>query len=123
MHRSPPEGLCLSRRRSVLGHLARPRTWTLVAALACTGAAMLPTGTHTDMTPAADAAAPVGQGFTVTPSDLAFILKQIKIAERHSRALIPELDPTNAIPNNPSPTTDPVYCQSMIGTGADQIPS
>ena len=75
------------------------------------------------MTPAADAAAPVGQGFTVTPSDLAFILKQIKIAERHSRALIPELDPGNTIPNNPSPTTDPVYCQSMIGTGADQIPS
>ena len=28
-------------------------------------------------------AAPVGQGFTVTPSDLAFILKQIKIAEAH----------------------------------------
>ena len=32
-------------------------------------------------TPAA--AATVGQGFTVTPSDLAYILKQIKIAERH----------------------------------------
>ena len=30
--------------------------------------------------------APVGGGFTVTPGDLAFILKQIKIAERHSRA-------------------------------------
>ena len=26
---------------------------------------------------------PSGQGFTVTPSDLAFILKQIKIAEAH----------------------------------------
>ena len=26
----------------------------------------------------------VGEGFTVTPSDLAFILKQIKIAEAHS---------------------------------------
>ena len=123
MHRSPPEGLRLSRRRSVLGHLARPRTWTMVAALACTGVAMLPTGTRADLTPAADAAAPVGQGFTVTPSDLAFILKQIKIAERHSRALIPQLDPGNAIPDNPNPTTDPVYCQSMIGTGPDQIPS
>ena len=33
--------------------------------------------------PAAAAAPVVGQGFTVTPSDLAFILKQIKIAEAH----------------------------------------
>src|SRR6187549_3776760 len=32
------------------------------------------------------AVGPVGSGFTVTPSDLAFILKQIKIAERHSRS-------------------------------------
>ena len=31
------------------------------------------------------AVAPVGQGFTVTAGDLAFILKQIKIAERHAR--------------------------------------
>src|SRR5215218_9713001 len=31
----------------------------------------------------AQAAAPVGQGFTVTPADLAFILKQIKISEAH----------------------------------------
>src|SRR4051812_35361574 len=30
------------------------------------------------------AVTPPGQGFTVTPGDLAFILKQIKIAERHS---------------------------------------
>src|SRR4051812_1725740 len=36
------------------------------------------------LAPAASAAvAPVGNGFTVTPSDLAFILKQIKIAEFH----------------------------------------
>ena len=32
---------------------------------------------------AANAAPIVGQGFTVTPADLAFILKQIKIAEAH----------------------------------------
>src|SRR3954464_8846081 len=32
----------------------------------------------------AKAAAPPGSGFTVTPGDLAFILKQIKIAERHA---------------------------------------
>ena len=38
--------------------------------------------------PAANAApGPVGQGFTVTASDLAFILKQIKIAERHAATL------------------------------------
>ena len=62
---------------------------------------------------------PVGQGFTVTPSDLAFILKQIRIAERHSRA-IQGTEPS-AVPN-PSPTTDPDYCQSMVGSGPDQIP-
>jgi hypothetical protein len=30
------------------------------------------------------AQAPEGQGFTVTPGDLAFILRQIKIAEHHA---------------------------------------
>ncbi|HET7475821.1 MAG TPA: peroxidase family protein [Dermatophilaceae bacterium] len=65
------------------------------------------------------ASAAVGQGFTLTPADLAFILKQIKIGERHSRAFL-GTDP--AIPANPSPTTDPNYCQSMVGSGVDQIP-
>jgi Ca2+-binding RTX toxin-like protein len=50
-------------------------------------------------------AAPVGQGFTVTPSDLAFILKQIKIAEHHSATYTPE---------NP--------CGTLVGPGPDQIP-
>jgi hypothetical protein len=82
---------------------------------------MLPTGTRADLTPAAKAdPAPVGQGFVVTPSDLAFILKQIKISERHARALA-GTEPT--APANPNPATDPMYCQSMIGTGPDQIPS
>ena len=31
-------------------------------------------------------AAPVGQGFTVTASDLSFILAQIKIAENHAES-------------------------------------
>jgi len=62
----------------------------------------------------------VGQGFTVTPADLAYILLQIKIAERHSRALA-GTEPT-ALPN-PNPAGDPVYCQSMVGTGPDQIPN
>jgi len=56
----------------------------------------------------------VGEGFTVTPADLAFILKQIKIAEAHSAALAAQ---------GPGPSTDPVRCQSMIGTGPNQIES
>ena len=62
--------------------------------------------------------APVGNGFTVTTGDLSFILKQIKIGEHHSRAFLG--DPS--IPANPNPVNDPNYCQSMIGTGVDQIP-
>lgn len=50
----------------------------------------------------------VGAGFVVTPADLAFILKQIKIAEAHVAA-------------GPGPLTDPANCQAMIGTGPDQI--
>jgi len=65
------------------------------------------------------APAPVGNGFTVTPGDLAFILKQIKIGERHSRA-VEGTDPS--IPANPHPLLDPEYCSSLIGPGADQIP-
>ena len=53
----------------------------------------------------AAASAPVGQGFTVTPSDLAFILKQIKIAERHAATLSP------AHP-----------CDTLVGPGPNQIP-
>ena len=56
--------------------------------------------------PAARAAvAPVGQGFTITPADLAFILKQIKIAERHAATFSP------AHP-----------CDTLLGPGPDQIP-
>src|SRR5919107_4112272 len=55
----------------------------------------------------AQAAAPVGQGFTVTPADLAFILKQIKIAEAHVA--------------NTTSATGP--CGALIGTGPNQIPS
>ncbi|MFE4541267.1 peroxidase family protein [Arthrobacter sp. NPDC056727] len=50
--------------------------------------------------------APVGQGFTVTASDLAFILKQIKIAEAHVA--------------NTTSATGP--CGALIGTGPNQIP-
>src|SRR4051794_26023433 len=47
----------------------------------------------------------VGNGFTVTPGDLAFILKQIKIAEHHA---------ATATPANP--------CGTLLGPGPDQIP-
>ncbi|NUR05768.1 MAG: choice-of-anchor D domain-containing protein [Nocardioidaceae bacterium] len=56
--------------------------------------------------PATNAAvAPVGNGFVVTAGDLSFILKQIKIAERHSATLTPA---------NP--------CGTLVGPAADQIP-
>ena len=62
----------------------------------------------------AQAANVVGEGFTVTPADLSFILKQIKIAEAHSAALATA---------GPGPSTDPWRCQLMIGTGPNQIES
>ena len=49
--------------------------------------------------------APVGQGFTITPSDLAFILEQIKISEHHAATLTPD---------NP--------CGTLVGPGPNQIP-
>src|SRR3954467_7628003 len=58
------------------------------------------------LSPTNAAVAPVGQGFTVTASDLSFILAQIKIAERHAATLSP---------------TEP--CSTLVGTGTDQIPS
>src|SRR3954449_12299386 len=47
----------------------------------------------------------VGNGFTVTPGDLAFILKQIKIAEHHA---------ATATPANP--------CGTLVGPGPNQVP-
>jgi Ca2+-binding RTX toxin-like protein len=55
--------------------------------------------------PAGGGIAPTGQGFAVTPGDLAFILRQIKIAERHAQTLTPG---------------DP--CGTLVGPGANQIP-
>src|SRR5436305_4512151 len=47
----------------------------------------------------------VGNGFTVTPGDLAFSLEQLKIAEHHAATLTPA---------NP--------CGTLVGTGPNQIP-
>lgn len=51
--------------------------------------------------------APVGAGFTVTPADLAFILKQIKIAEAHVANTTSETGP----------------CGALLGTGPNQLSS
>ncbi len=76
-------------------------------ALAGLSAALLAIGlaTVTTVAPSSGAPAPVGQGFTITPSDLAFILEQIKIAEHHAATLTPQ---------NP--------CGTLVGPGPDQIP-
>ena len=57
--------------------------------------------------PAVAAQAAVGQGFTITASDLAYILKQIKIAEAHVA--------------NTTSATGP--CGALLGTGPNQIRS
>jgi len=66
------------------------------------------------------AVGPVGQGFVITAADLNFILKQIKIAERHAQAF--QGNPAAAPQPNPNPALDPSYCLSMIGSASDQIP-
>ena len=103
-----------SRRRLLM----RPAAYAVLAAVVCLAAATLPSQGKSDQAKAA--AGPVGNGFTVTPADLAFILKQIKIAERHRRAFMGTPDP--GTPVNPDPTGDPDYCQSLVGPNANQIP-
>lgn len=66
---------------------------------------LLPVVLSLPAVPAGAAGAPVGAGFTVTSSDLAFILKQIKIAEHHSATYSAA---------NP--------CGTLVGPGPDQIP-
>ncbi len=81
--------------------LARPgRAMAGVTALALTILTASPV-----VTPAQAVVGPVGSGFTVTASDIAFILKQIKIAERHAATLTPA---------NP--------CGTLVGSAANQIP-
>ncbi len=56
---------------------------------------------------ASGAVAPVGQGFTVTPADLAFILKQVKIAEAHVASTTSATGP----------------CGALVGGGTSQVPN
>src|SRR3954447_23248883 len=91
------------KRRSTRG---RVRRW-----VAMTSALAIPVALVTQIAgvPATNAAivnpGPVGNGFVVTPGDLAFILKQIKIAERHSTTL----DPTHP-------------CSTLVNQPGDGIP-
>ncbi len=86
----------------------RSRAQAVVATLAvtCAAAAMVSTGSPGSGVPAAAAAAPVGQGFTLNVSDIRFIRNQIRIAERHVTTLSAA---------NP--------CSTLLGTGANQVGS
>jgi Ca2+-binding RTX toxin-like protein len=68
------------------------------AALLAAGVAFIPS-------PASAVVAPTGNGFTITPGDLSFILRQIKISEAHVQTLTP---------------TNP--CGTLVGDGPNQIP-
>src|SRR4051794_37333570 len=65
-------------------------------------------------TSAQAAVAPVGNGFTVTTGDLAFILKQIKISERHATTLTGS-NPCGTLLNNPGGVDDGI-------PDAEQVP-
>jgi len=78
----------------------------------------------TVVAPAAAAVLPVvGQGFTITPGDLAFILKQIKIAERHSNVLQGKDTELPAIPPNPNPVADPIIVRRWSGRAPTVCPT
>src|SRR4051812_33659790 len=69
--------------------------------IAVATAALVSVGLTVSTVPIAPAApAPVGNGFTVTTGDLAFILKQIKIAERHTTTLTAS-NPCGTLLNQP----------------------
>ena len=83
--------------------MRKTRATIAVATALALGSAALPAA----LLLSANAAPPVGQGFTVTPSDLSYILKQIKISESHVA--------------NTTPATGP--CGALLGTGPNQLPS
>lgn len=93
--------------------MRRTRAPLAVATALALGVAGLPAAF---LSSAHAAVAPVGNGFTVTASDLAFILKQIKISEQHANAFVTDTPP------NPNKAGDPEYCQALLGMGADHVP-
>ncbi|WP_458115220.1 peroxidase family protein [Arthrobacter sp. D2-10] len=94
---NPPAEHSLAQKRAVF-----PFRRTLAA---LTSLVML-TGIGLPLVAGPAQAAPVGQGFKVTTSDLAFILRQIKIAEAHVRNTTSETGP----------------CGALLGTAPDQVP-
>jgi hypothetical protein len=70
------------------------------------GTALTPLTVFAPATVLAPADAAVGADFQITPADLAYILKQIKIAEHHAATYTP-LNP----------------CGTLVGNGPDQIRS
>lgn len=90
-----------SQRRSRSG--TRSGTFRLISAAT---ALALPIAVGLPVVNANAVVAPVGQGFTVTASDLAYILKQIKIAEAHVANTTSETGP----------------CGALVGPGPNQIP-
>ena len=88
-----------TRERGLAG---RSRPFAALCALAIVLGLTLQLGS---ITTASAAPAPVGNGFVVTPGDLAFILKQIRIAEMHSTTLT---------------ASDP--CGTMLAQPGDNIP-
>ena len=80
---------------------ARKGKVAVLAAIAVIAAFLVPV----TLAAPASAANTVGQGFSVTPSDLAYILKQIKIAEAHVA--------------NTTSQTGP--CGALLGTGSGSV--
>src|SRR5262245_3536298 len=91
-----------SRRGSTWVRTAPMRTIAKIAATAV-AVTLAPVGIFTAP---AEAVTPVGQGFELNESDLRFILRQIRISERHT---------ATATPANP--------CSTLIGGSANQIPT
>ena len=89
--------------RSATAGRRRRRATSVIATLAVAAATVLQAVVAT--APAGAVQAAPGAGFTVTAGDLTFILKQIRISERHSATLT---------------ATNP--CGTLVGPNANQIP-
>jgi hypothetical protein len=95
----PPRSSISADRRGGTRHLMKT---TFVGALSV----VMSTFTLASVTTTPASAAPVGAGFVLDRGDLEFILKQIKISERH----VATATPANA-------------CGTLLGTAPDQIPN
>jgi hypothetical protein len=98
--RRPPPGVARPPVR------ASGRRRTASRFVAAFGVLLMPLGLTTTFASTAYAQAPVGQGFTVTPADLSFILSQIKISENHAAT---------------ATATDP--CAGLLGPAPNQVPT